>query len=83
MIKKKAASRTRLQVLCLHMILFSLKIPTSCDLKQLIQFSVEVFCTLHMFVDTLALFKKREAKKGCLFSFLSVYCYKCLVSTKG
>ena len=45
------------------MILFSLKIPTSCDLKQLIQFSVEVFCTLHMFVDTLALFKKREAKK--------------------
>lgn len=51
------------------MILFSLKIPTSCDLKQLIQFSVEVFCTLHMFVDTLALFKKREAKKGKLFLF--------------
>lgn len=54
------------------MILFSLKIPTSCDLKQLIQFSVEVFCTLHMFVDTLALFKKREAKKGCLFSYVNI-----------
>ena len=48
-----------------------------------IQRTFQLVSTLHMFVDTLALFKKREAKKGCLFSFLSVYCYKCLVSTKG
>ena len=71
------------EALCLQMILFSLKIPTSCDFKQLIKFPVEVINTLHMSVDTLALFKKREANKGCPFSFLLlVYCYKCLVFTK-
>lgn len=26
---------------------------------------------------------KKVCQTGCLFSFLSVYCYKCLVSTKG